>query len=135
MPSGLVVATALQLGRYGVAWGCVGIGEAAAAAAYRYSRERRQFGSPISDHQLIRRVLTDMRVDTKAARLLCLEAGVLAQDRKPEAVESIFIAKYFASRMANRVSNDALQIHGAAGASREHDVERFGVDASDIFTQ
>ena len=129
MPSGLVVATALQLGRYSVAWGCVGIGEASVETSFQYSAEREQFGVPIEKHQLIRRMLTDMLADTRAARLLCCEAGYLAQQRSPGVVESTLIAKYFSSRMATRVTADAVQIHGASGASSEQPVERYFRDA------
>jgi alkylation response protein AidB-like acyl-CoA dehydrogenase len=129
MPTGLVVATALQLGRYSVAWGCVGIGEACVEASYRYSDQREQFGSPIFSHQLIRRMLTDMLAEVRAARLLCYEAGYLAQHRRAALVEATLIAKYFSSRMATRVSADAVQIHGASGASSEQPVERYFRDA------
>ncbi|HKZ29733.1 MAG TPA: acyl-CoA dehydrogenase family protein [Acidimicrobiia bacterium] len=129
MPSGLVVATALQLGRYSVAWGCVGIGEACLEASFRYSETREQFGVPISKHQLIRRMLTNMLTDVRAARLLCYEAGYLAQDRKPGTVEATLIAKYFSSRMATRVAGDAVQLHGASGGSAEQPVERYFRDA------
>ncbi len=129
MPSGLVVATALQLGRYSVAWGSVGIGEASVEASFQYSAEREQFGVPIEKHQLIRRMLTDMLADTRAARLLCCEAGYLSQQRSPGIVESTLIAKYFSSRMATRVTANAVQIHGASGASSEQPVERYFRDA------
>ena len=129
MPSGLVVATALQLGRYSVAWGCVGIGEASVEASFRYSAEREQFGVPIEKHQLIRRMLTNMLADLRAARLLCCEAGYLAERRSPGVVEATLIAKYFSSRMATRVTSDAVQIHGAGGGSAEQPVERYFRDA------
>jgi alkylation response protein AidB-like acyl-CoA dehydrogenase len=129
MPSGLVVATALQLGRYSVAWGCVGIGEASVEAAFRYSAARKQFGVPIEKHQLIRRMLTDMLADLRAARLLCCEAGYLAERRSPGIIEATLIAKYFSSRMATRVTSDAVQIHGASGGSAEQPVERYFRDA------
>lgn len=129
MPSGLVVATALQLGRYSVAWGCVGIGEASVEASYRYSAEREQFGVPIEKHQLVRRMLTNMLSDLRASRLVCCEAGYLTQHRRPGAVEATLIAKYNSSRMATRVTSDAVQIHGASGGSAEQPVERYFRDA------
>lgn len=129
LASGMVVGVALQLGRYSVAWGCVGIGQACADASFRYSAARTQFGSAIAEHQLVRRMLSDMRTDVRAARLLCLEAGRLLDARSPEAVEATFVAKYFASRMANRVAADAVQVHGASGASDRHAVARHSRDA------
>jgi glutaryl-CoA dehydrogenase (non-decarboxylating) len=129
MPSGLVVATALQLGRYSVAWGCVGIGEASVEASFRYSADREQFGAPIEKHQLIRRMLTNMLADLRAARLLCCEAGYLSEQRSPGVVEATLIAKYFSSRMVTLVTSDAVQIHGAGGGSAEQPVERYFRDA------
>ena len=129
MPAGLVVATALQLGRYSVAWGSVAIAEACVASSFRYSTQREQFGVPIFDHQLVRAMLTEMLVETKAARLLCYEAGYLAQERRPDAVEATLIAKLFASKAAARISADAVQIHGANGASSNYTVERHFRDA------
>jgi alkylation response protein AidB-like acyl-CoA dehydrogenase len=125
----LAIATALQLGRYSVAWGCVGIGEACVAASYRYSNQREQFGKPIADHQLIRRMLTNMLAELRAARLLCYEAGYLTQQRRPAAVNATLVAKYFASRMANRAARDAVQIQGARGTHSEQPVERYFRDA------
>lgn len=129
MPEGLAIATALQLGRYSVAWGCVGIGEACVAASYRYSNQREQFGKPIADHQLIRRMLTNMLAELRAARLLCYEAGYLTQQRRPAAVNATLVAKYFASRMANRAARDAVQIQGARGTHSAQPVERYFRDA------
>ena len=129
MPDGLLLATALQLGRYSVAWGCVGIGEACVEASFRHSREREQFGVPIAAHQLIRRRLTEMVVSVRAARLLCLEAGSAAERRVPEAVEATLVAKYFASQAAVRCTEHAVQIHGGSGCSDALPIERYFRDA------
>jgi alkylation response protein AidB-like acyl-CoA dehydrogenase len=129
MPAGLVAGTALHLGRYGVAWGCVGIADNCMEASFRYSRERSQFGAPLEEHQLIQRKLANMVTDVRAARLLCLEAGRLRDTRDGEAIQGTLIAKYFASRMANRVAGDAVQIHGAKGLSDTWPIERHFRDA------
>jgi hypothetical protein len=129
LPAGLLTATALHLGRYGVAWGCAGIGEACLEASFRYAGERNQFGVPINQHQLIRRMLTNMKADISAARLLCLQAGYLRTTRDPRAVHATLMAKYFASRMVTRVANDAVQIHGANGCSDALPIERYFRDA------
>jgi alkylation response protein AidB-like acyl-CoA dehydrogenase len=129
MPDGLLTGTALQLGRYSVAWGCVGIGEACSEASFRHAATRIQFGKPIADHQLVRRMLTDMEVDVRAARLLCLDAGRLMASRSNGAVQATLIAKYFASRMAGSVATDAVQVHGAIGVSAESPVGRHLRDA------
>jgi len=124
-----VIAAALEHGRYSVAWGAVGIGQACLDACRRYTSERRQFGVPLSDHQLIRRLLADMIVNVRAARLLCLRAGWLRDQRDPVAFMEIMAAKYFASTMAVRAANDAVQIHGANGMSDDYPVGRYLRDA------
>jgi len=129
MQTGLVEGTALHLGRYGVAWGCVGIGNSCMEASFRYGRERSQFGAALDEHQLIQRMLANMVVDVRASRLLCLEAGRLREARDGGAIKGTLIAKYFASRMANRVASDAVQIHGAKGVSSTWSIERHFRDA------
>jgi glutaryl-CoA dehydrogenase (non-decarboxylating) len=124
-----VVGAALDHGRYSVAWGAVGIGQASLDACRRYTAERRQFGVPLADHQLIRRLLTDMIVNVRAARLLCLRAGWLRDQRDPGAQMETMAAKYFASTTAVRAANDAVQIHGANGMSDEFPVGRYLRDA------
>lgn len=126
---GFATAAGLNLGRYSVAWGSVAIGEAALEASLEYSSKREQFGVTIEKHQLIRRMLTNMVTDVRAGRLLCLEAGSLYQQWDPGAVQAILIAKYFASRMASRIANDAVQIHGTLGCSAELPVQRYFRDA------
>jgi alkylation response protein AidB-like acyl-CoA dehydrogenase len=129
LPSGFATDVGLNLGRYSVAWGSLAIGDAAMEASLHHSGERRQFGATIGDHQLIRRMLANMVADVRAARLLCLEAGFLNQQRDPSAIQATLIAKYFASQMASRVAGDAVQVHGALGCSGELPVERYFRDA------
>jgi len=124
-----IAAAALEHGRYSVAWGSVGIAQACLDACRAYTAERRQFGVPLADHQLIRRLLTDMIVDVRAARLLCLRAGWLRDSGDPGAFMETMAAKYFASRLAVRAANDAVQIHGANGCSDDYPVGRYLRDA------
>jgi len=124
-----IAAAALEHGRYSVAWGSVGIAQACLDACRAYTAERRQFGVPLADHQLIRRLLTDMIVDVRAARLLCLRAGSLRDSGDPGAFMETMAAKYFASRLAVRAANDAVQIHGANGCSDDYPVGRYLRDA------
>jgi glutaryl-CoA dehydrogenase (non-decarboxylating) len=120
-----ILFTALEHGRYSVAWGGVGVGQACLDASRTYATGRRQFGVPIADHQLIRRMLTNMMVEVRAARLLCLRAGWLRDAGDPGASGEIMVAKYYASTMATRAANDAVQIHGANGCSEEYPVGRY----------
>jgi hypothetical protein len=124
-----VVAAALEQGRYSVACGSVGIAQAALDASLQYSRERKQFGSPIFDHQLIRAMLTDMLVQVRAARLLCYRAGWMRETGDPGAFAETMAAKYFASVVAAKAATDAVQIHGANGCSNTFPVERYFRDA------
>jgi len=124
-----VAAAALEQGRYSVAWGSVGIAQACLDACRSYAADRRQFGVPLADHQLVRRMLTDMIVDVRAARLLCLRAGGLRESGDPGAFMETMAAKYFASRVAVRAANDAVQIHGANGISEDYPVNRYLRDA------
>jgi glutaryl-CoA dehydrogenase (non-decarboxylating) len=124
-----VAATALDLGRYSVACGCVGIAQGCVEASTRYAAERKQSGTLLQEHQLIRRMLTDMIVNVRAARLLCLEAGRLKDLADPGAVVQTLIAKYFSARAAARSARDAVQIHGANGCTDAYPVARYFRDA------
>jgi alkylation response protein AidB-like acyl-CoA dehydrogenase len=124
-----VANSALDFGRYSVAWGCVGIAQACLDASVAYTSERKQFGSKLSEFQLIRQMITNMMAGTRAARLLCLNAGRLRSKRGPEAVFETSIAKYFASITATKCASDAVQIHGANGCGGEYPVQRYYRDA------
>lgn len=120
-----VVAAALEHGRYSVAWGAVGVAQACLDASLTYARSRKQFGSLLFDHQLIRAMLADMITNVRAARLLCLRAGHLRQTGDPGAFMEVMVAKYFAANTAAKTANDAVQIHGANGCSADYPVARY----------
>jgi alkylation response protein AidB-like acyl-CoA dehydrogenase len=124
-----VAAAALDSGRYSVAWGSVGILEACLFASVVYTSEREQFGVLLKEHQLVRRMVTDMIVDLRAAKLLCLSAGRLRDAKDPGALAATSIAKYFASTAAARAADDAVQLHGANGCSSDYPVQRYLGDA------
>jgi glutaryl-CoA dehydrogenase (non-decarboxylating) len=124
-----VASTALDHGRYSVAWGAVGIAQACLDACLAYTASRHQFGQPLAKHQLVQRHLTEMIVNTRAARLLCYQAGYRRAQGSPEAATDTLIAKYFASRAATRAANAAVQLHGANGLSQDYPVERYLRDA------
>jgi len=124
-----VGATALDHGRYSVAWGSVGIAQACLDASLDYAAERHQFGVPIQQHQLVRAKLTEMIAATRAARLLCYRAGHLRRVGDPGSVPETLIAKYFASRTATAAANDAMQLHGANGLTEDYPLERYLRDA------
>ena len=124
-----VLNYALDLGRYSVAWGSVGIAEACLEASLDYTSRRRQGGALLCDHQLVQRRLTEMIADSRAARLLCYRAGYLRRMGEPAAVQETKIAKYFASRAANRCAGSAVQLHGANGTTDNYPVARYLRDA------
>lgn len=124
-----VVSSALDLGRYSVAWGAVGIAQACLDASLDHAAERRQFGRPLAEHALVQRELTEMIANVRAARLLCYRAGSLRDARDPSATAETMVAKYFASRAATRAANAAVQLHGALGLAGRCPVERYLRDA------
>ena len=124
-----VASSALDYGRYSVAWGCVGVAQACLEACLRYTSQRKQFGVYLKEHQLIRQMIAEMIVNIKAARLLCYQAGYLKDIGDPRAFTETSIAKYFAAKILTNVANDAVQIHGANGCSSEYPVERYWRDA------
>jgi alkylation response protein AidB-like acyl-CoA dehydrogenase len=124
-----IASSALDCGRYSVAWGCVGIGQACLESCLQYAGQRKQAGVLLREHQLIQQMITQMVAGVKAARLLCRHAGRLRDAGDPDSIIETSIAKYFASRTAVEITRDAVQIHGANGCSSEYPVERFYRDA------
>jgi alkylation response protein AidB-like acyl-CoA dehydrogenase len=128
--AGAMIATsALDLGRYSVASGSVGIGQACLEACIDYTSRRRQGGELLRNHQLVRRMMSDMVTRTRAARLLCRHAGELKDSGDPATMTATWIAKYFASTSAMRCAADAVQLHGANGCSNDFAVSRYFRDA------
>lgn len=124
-----VVTTALDHGRYSVAWGSVGIAEAAVHASCEFTQSRSQFGSLLRDKPLMRARLTRIAVAARAARALCMEAGRLREAGAPSAIVETMVAKYAASKAAVYATNEAVQIHGARGLLEEQQIERLLRDA------
>jgi hypothetical protein len=124
-----IASSALDIGRYCVAWGAVGMIRACLEDSLRYSSQRQQFGVLLRQHQLIQRMISDMITSLSAARLLCLQAGASKQQGDPATVMQTWIAKYFASVGAVQAANDAVQIHGANGCSSDYSVQRYMRDA------
>lgn len=93
------------------------------------SSRRQQFGATLDEHQLVKKMISDMVVGTEAARLMCLQSGNMLDRGQPEAVIQTMMAKYFASNVASAAANDALPIHGASGCSMHSKVARLWRDA------
>ena len=114
--------------RLGAATVALGLAQGAYEHALAYAQSRRQFGRPIADFQGIRWKLADMAIKFDAARLLIHRAAVTSVDGFPEPLAAAK-AKTFAAEMAQEVTNQALQIHGAAGYGRGLPLERMVRDA------
>jgi butyryl-CoA dehydrogenase len=123
-----IALATLDGGRIGIAAQAVGIAQGAFEAALAYAKERQQFGRPIADFQAIQFYLADMAMELDAARLMVHKAAWAKTNQKRYTLEAAQ-AKLFASEVAQRVTNKALQIHGGYGYTREYDVERYFRDA------
>lgn len=124
-----VAGTALDHGRYCVAWGCLGLAQACVEACLRYTSERKQFGVLLKEHQLIQELVADMIAQTRASRMMCYYAASLKERGEPSLIMETSIAKYFTSRVAVKAALDAVQIHGANGCSDAYPVQRYLRDA------
>ncbi|GCE31292.1 acyl-CoA dehydrogenase [Dictyobacter alpinus] len=124
-----VGTSALDIGRYTVACGCVGLIQSCLEACLSYTNSRQQFGSYLKDFQLTQQMITRMMSDVRAARLLCQQAGQLKDSGDPTTIMETWIAKYFASTAAVRAANDAVQLHGANGCTEDYPVQRYLRDA------
>ncbi|MDT8862052.1 acyl-CoA dehydrogenase family protein [Alkalihalobacillus sp. MEB130] len=118
----------LDGGRISIAALAVGIAQAAFDKALTYAKERKQFGRTISQFQAIQFKLADMAMEIELARNMVMKAAWLKDQEKPFSKEAAF-AKLFASEMATKVCNQALQIHGGYGYMREYGIERMLRDA------
>jgi butyryl-CoA dehydrogenase len=123
-----IAMATLDGGRIGIAAQAVGIAQGAFEEALAYSQQRQQFGQPLASFQAIQFYLADMSTDLDAARLLTWKAAWAKENRKRYTLEASQ-AKLFASEMAQRVTNHALQIHGGYGYTKEYNVERYFRDA------
>ena len=118
----------LEGGRISIGAMGLGIGQAALDEAISYSKERQQFGKPISKFQAIQHMLASMATDIHAARLMVYHASRVKDSGQPFMREAS-MAKLFASEAAARVTDVALQIHGGYGYTKDYPVERFFRDA------
>lgn len=120
--------TTLNGGRIGIASQALGIAAGAYELALKYSKERKAFGKQLSEHQAIQFKLADMATSIDAARLLVWQAAYL-KDQKKDFVKAAAMAKLYASKIAQEVTTEAVQIHGGYGYVKEFHVERLMRDA------
>ncbi|MCE2847428.1 MAG: acyl-CoA dehydrogenase [Sphingobacteriales bacterium] len=115
-------------GRIGIAAQALGIASGAFELALKYSKERKAFGTEISNHQAIQFKLADMATEIEAARLFCLKAAWL-KDNGLDYNQASSMAKLYASEVAMRTTVEAVQVHGGYGFVKEFHVERLMRDA------
>ncbi|HVJ48525.1 acyl-CoA dehydrogenase [Desulfitobacterium sp.] len=118
----------LDFGRIGIGSQALGIAQGAYEAAVKYTKERVQFGQPISALQNTQFKLADMATQIEAARLLIYQAAYVASQHKPVSKVAA-MAKLFASETAMAVTTQAVQLHGGYGYTRDYPVERMMRDA------
>jgi len=128
---GMGFVNAMQIldgGRISIAALAVGIAQGAYESAVRYSGEREQFGKPIREFQAIQFKLADMATQIDAARLLMYRVAWMKDNGKRTTKESS-MAKLFASEMSVRVCEEAIQIHGGYGYTKDYPAEKFWRDS------
>ena len=114
----------LDKGRLHIAAVCVGVAERMLSDALAYAMERKQFGKPIADFQLIQAMLADSKAEIYAARSMVMDAARRRDDGEDISTEAS-CCKLFASEMCGRVADRAVQIHGGAGYISDYAAERF----------
>jgi alkylation response protein AidB-like acyl-CoA dehydrogenase len=118
----------LDGGRIAIAALATGIAQGAYESALRYSKERYQFGKPIAEFEAIQFKLADMAIQIDAARLLTLRAARL-KDQKRTVTKEASMAKLYASEMAVKVCEEAIQVHGGYGYIKDYPPEKYWRDA------
>ncbi|MDQ8014701.1 MAG: acyl-CoA dehydrogenase family protein [Flavobacterium nitrogenifigens] len=118
----------LDGGRISIGALSLGIAKGAYEAALKYSKERHQFGQPISNFQGISFKLADMATEIEASELLLHKAAYLKQEHKPVTTLGA-MAKMYASEACVKIANDAVQIHGGYGYTKDFPVEKFYRDS------
>ncbi|WP_040806530.1 acyl-CoA dehydrogenase family protein [Nocardia concava] len=124
-----VLGTALDHGRYTVAWGGVGLARACLADAAAHAATRVQGGTALAEHQLIRAALGRSWAEVEGAQALCERAAEARMQGSPQALIATITAKYAAAGVAAGVSERAVQVLGAAGCAPDSRIGRFYRDA------
>ncbi len=122
------VMSALETGRINVAARGLGVARASLEASLRYAQQRRTFGKPIAEHQLIQEKLADMATKLEAGRMLTYAAAKAKDDGRRVDLEA-GMAKLFATELAMESSLEAMRIHGGYGYTEEFPIERYFRDS------
>ena len=119
-----VAMRVLDRGRLHIAAVCVGAAERLIADSVAYALDRKQFGKPIAEHQLVQGMIADMKTESLAARAFVLDTATKKDAGENVTMEAAAV-KYFASEMVGRVADKAVQIFGGAGYIADYGIERF----------
>ncbi len=119
-----ITMSAFDNGRYTVGAGATGLIRASLEASIRYAQERKTFGKPIAEYQLIQQKIARMAQNYEIARLLYLQVGWMKNQGLRSTLQTSY-SKKFATEASFEAAHDAIQIHGAYGFSDEYDVERY----------
>jgi len=118
-----VAMSAFDRTRYCVAAGAVGALQMCVDASAKYVNDRAQFGRQLGTFQLVQEMISEMRVECEAARLLVYRAGYLKDQKKPDTIATS-MAKWYATEAAFKGANNAIQVHGSYGYTNEYPLER-----------
>ncbi|MDP7571101.1 MAG: acyl-CoA dehydrogenase, partial [Myxococcota bacterium] len=124
-----ILGAALDAGRFSVAARCVGQAQRAIDLTLPYARERRAFGQPIGEFQMIQQKIADMVVRTESARALVYRLGRMKDAGIGRASLEASLAKLVASEAATQNALDSIQVHGGYGVSGEYEVGRLLLEA------
>jgi acyl-CoA dehydrogenase len=119
-----VAMQVLDRGRLHISSVCIGVAERLIEESVRYAAERKQFGQPIANFQMIQAMLADCRAEANAGRAMVLEAA-RQRDRGEDVTMDAAASKLFCSEMVGRVADRAVQIFGGSGYVADHGIERF----------
>ena len=123
----------LNIGRYAVAWGALGIAEECYETALQYSIERTQFGAPIASKQLIQKKLVTMITEISKAQLLTFKVGELMQSNNAS-YEQISMAKRNNVKVAQSVAQESRQILGGMGITNDYSIMRHMINLETLIT-
>ena len=123
----------LNIGRYAVAWGALGIAEECYEIALQYSKDRTQFGEPIAGKQLIQKKLVDMITEISKAQLLCIKVGELMNENKIS-YQQISMAKRNNVRIAQSIAKEARHILGGMGITNDFSIMRHMINLETLVT-
>jgi alkylation response protein AidB-like acyl-CoA dehydrogenase len=119
-----IANTALDHGRYSVAWAGLGLAQESLDVMCHYAINRKQFGQRLSTFQSIQDLIADTTINVHSARGMCLKAGQLRSEKNEHAYIETIMAKCFTSKIARTATDNAVQIHGANGCHNSYPVER-----------